>query len=66
MNLLTYIQIHGSSMTGRKKKQLKRQIERKLQKIQPRVLEAKVLSLSPNNKIFKYQDKLIEAKRRIS
>ena len=66
MNLISYIQTYGGSMSKKKRKQLRRQISRKLVKIQPRILEAKVLSLSANNKIFKYRDKLLDAQRRIS
>ncbi len=62
MNLIAYINKFKSSMPHRKRKQLIRQIDRKLEKISPRLLEAKVCGFSDNNKIFKYKRKLLEAR----
>ena len=58
MNILQYVQANKHKLTGRKKKQLLRKIDQKLRNLQPRILEARLMNLSANNKVFKYQKRL--------
>lgn len=58
MNIQTYVQRYNYSMSKKKRKQLIRKVNKKLNNIQPRILEAKLLSLKDTNKTFRYEKRL--------
>lgn len=58
MNLADYIDKNLKSLSRKKKKNLIRKVNNKLRSIQPKILEAKILSFSKDNKIFMYRDRL--------
>jgi len=61
MNIYSYVQKYNNSMSHKKRRQVKRKVLKKLNNIQPRVLEAKMLHKEASNKIFKYEQKLKDA-----
>lgn len=58
MNLADYVKNNMMSLSRKKKKNLVRKIKNKLRALQPRILEAKILGLSKDHKVYKYQDRL--------
>ena len=58
MNIQTYVQRYNHSMSKKKRKQLIRKVNKKLNNIQPRILEAKLLNLKDTNKTFRYEKRL--------
>lgn len=60
MNIWSYVNKHNRSMSHKKRKQMRRKVIKKLQTIQPRLLEAKMLNYSHNNKVFTYEKRLLD------
>ena len=58
MNIYQYVRRYNMSMSAQKRKQLIRKVHRKLNNIQPRILEAKLLNYKDTNKTFIYERRL--------
>ena len=58
MNLINYIEKNLLSLSRKKKKNLIHKIKNKLRIMQPKILEAKILSLAKNSNVYIYNAKL--------
>lgn len=65
MNLANYVDANLSSLSRKKKKNMVRKINNKLRAMQPRILEAKLLGLDSNHKVYLYKERLESSLRKL-